>query len=355
MRAARRTTLGMAQSLLKIVIPFLFGCGITLQYSLWTHTTTTIHTHRLGLDQTLDSEEKRMLKPQPQPQPQFSPQGEIEIERPLPSPTTRCEPNTEPNTAPNTAPNTKSELPPSTKRKPPVSGKHQSSPQTLQSFANTPIIVVGMMKAGTTSIFAYFKCGMRLKDYALLSHYDCNPPKHRKREDVLPRMACGRRMRNNIEVHKVEPFTGMDQFVLYAEIDGQGNDLGMTLPQWTYLDQIHGQFPNATFVLNLRDPKHWMKSIDKWKDLRQRFIKIHIPPVLPRGVGANDTDLELFYLAQAQRVRDFVADHPTHELVEVSIESPNAGQIMQDSFGITKECWGVRNSNTGGNATWTMN
>jgi len=335
MRAARRTTMATAQSLLKIVIPFLLGCGITLQYMLLTHTiypttTNTIRTH--DFDQALDSEEMRMLKPQPQ--------GENETQRPLQSPTTRCE-NENPTR-------------PGTKSKPPVSGKHALSPQKLEKFASTPIIVVGMMKAGTTSIFGYFKCGMRNEDYGLLSHYDCKPSKHLKREDVLPRMPCGSRMRNNIGRPEVEPFTGMDQFLLYAEIDAQERHGGMTLPQWEFLDQIHGQFPNATFVLNLRDPKHWMKSIDKWKDLRQRFIDIHIPEILPRGVGANDTDLETFYLAQAQRVRDFVADHPTHELVEVPIESPSAGQIMQDSFGITKECWGVRNSNAEGFAAWRM-
>jgi hypothetical protein len=38
----------------------------------------------------------------------------------------------------------------------------------------TPILVMGLMKAGTTSIYGYFRCGLDPKT-SKLSHYDCKP------------------------------------------------------------------------------------------------------------------------------------------------------------------------------------
>jgi hypothetical protein len=39
----------------------------------------------------------------------------------------------------------------------------------------TPILVMGLMKAGTTSIYGYFRCGLD-PNTSKLSHYDCKPP-----------------------------------------------------------------------------------------------------------------------------------------------------------------------------------
>ena len=39
----------------------------------------------------------------------------------------------------------------------------------------TPILVMGLMKAGTTSIYGYFRCGLD-PTTTKLSHYDCKPP-----------------------------------------------------------------------------------------------------------------------------------------------------------------------------------
>jgi len=159
-------------------------------------------------------------------------------------------------------------------------------------------------------------------------------------------------MMNNLR-NKKDAFDGMDSFALYAEIDGQ-IDSGMIIPQWTNLHEIHKQFPRATFILNMRDPKKWIKSIDNWTDLRQRFIDLDLGRAFPKGAGKTDPELEAFYLLQAQKVRDFVKSFKSHELVEIDIGSEDTGQIMQDSFGITKDCWGIRNSNSNGDAVWKM-
>merc|ERR1712238_534001 len=60
-------------------------------------------------------------------------------------------------------------------KKPKVTGKHAMSVTTLKNNTGEPIIVVGMMKAGTTSVFGYFKCGLWKQDERHLTHYDCKP------------------------------------------------------------------------------------------------------------------------------------------------------------------------------------
>ena len=44
-------------------------------------------------------------------------------------------------------------------------------------------------------------------------------------------------------------------------------------------------------------------------------------------------------------VRDFVAKHPSHRLVEVNIADPNAGKILTREFGLVERCWGKHNQN----------
>ena len=237
-------------------------------------------------------------------------------------------------------------------QKPPVSGKHALSVTRLKRQVHAPIFVMGLMKAGTTSIFGYFRCGLRKQDERFISHYDCNPNIN-NRANI--RMSCGRRMYTNIHFKKDrETFDGMDQFAVYSEIDAQLKSAPfIILPQYSYLHQIHQKYPKATFILNMREPKAWIKSIDKWQDLRQRFIDIDLKD-FKAGKGKTDEEMEEFYLLQAQKVRDFVKVFPSHELIEIDIGGEDAGQIMQDSFGITKDCWGIRNSNPNGKAEWNM-
>jgi Sulfotransferase domain len=211
----------------------------------------------------------------------------------------------------------------------------------------TPIIVMGLPKAGITSIYGFFQCG--LTDDAKLSHYDCKPGTVFNPDKIG--MACGKRMRRNLEKYKVTAFDGMDTFHVYTELDSQEKQGGITLPQWRYLQEMHDHYPNATWILNTRDEQSWLQSVDKWKDLRQRFINHHIHPEFPGGVGKKDEEMINFYRLQARRVRDFVSHYPSHSLVQVQIDSPNAGKVMEDAFGITKDCWGVWNANSYG--TWT--
>ncbi|CAB9509336.1 expressed unknown protein [Seminavis robusta] len=204
----------------------------------------------------------------------------------------------------------------------------------------TPILVMGLPKAGTTSIYTFFECGLDA-NFSRISHYDCKPGKDPEKIG----MSCGKKMRRNLEKYLKPVFYEIDDFDVYAELDAQELKGGITLPQWAYLQEIHDHFPNATWIMNTRDEKDWIHSLDAWGSLRQRFIDKHIYPEFPAGVGAKDSDMIAFSHLQAQRVREFARSNPSHHLVEVKIDSPDAGKIMADAFGISTQCWSRKNVN----------
>ena len=66
-----------------------------------------------------------------------------------------------------------------------------------------------------------------------------------------------------------------------------------------------------------------------WAALGERFVKFS------KATGLNASDelsLERYFVDHMPMVRDFVDPNPTHALVEVDIEDPNAGCIMSKRF-----------------------
>jgi hypothetical protein len=216
-----------------------------------------------------------------------------------------------------------------------------------QLLLPTPIIVMGLPKAGTTSIYSYFDCGMT----GNLSHYDCIPNKNEThRAAGIFGFACGKKMNYN-RLENKSLFEDIPEWDLLSELDAPFNLVrkGMILPQWHWIHEIHDRYPNATWILNTRNPVEWLDSINRWGDLRVRFVNSDYPPEFPRGVGAIDQEMINFYNRQAQRIRDFTEARPDqrHNLVELQIDSPHAGRVLETAFGITRDCWGHRNQNKG--------
>jgi hypothetical protein len=64
---------------------------------------------------------------------------------------------------------------------------------------------------------------------------------------------------------------------------------------------------------------------------------------------ANITQyLEQVYSFQVENVRNFVANHPSHTLLEFDISNNSTGKILADAFGLKEDCWGHYNKNSGG-------
>jgi hypothetical protein len=133
------------------------------------------------------------------------------------------------------------------------------------------------------------------------------------------------------------------------------------LPQHHYLDRIHEQYPNATFLLNLRPVEQWVESVMKWPtglklELPTEFFAQHrqhngsssqyderIHP--PRGSSELPDMLRHIFDFHSQHVREFVKQHPSHTLIEVDITDDSAGTILADAFGLNETCWGHFNKN----------
>ena len=187
-----------------------------------------------------------------------------------------------------------------------------------------PVIVVGLPKTGTTSVARYFKCGGGRR----VSHWLC-------KDNEL----CGPIIRNNVRSGK-PPLFETGNFDVYAQMDVE--DPPCYFPQVEALDEIHKAHPNSTFIFNSRNISSWVKSVRGWNNMGNRLTQCNITG-FPAGVGKTDAELMGFYYSQLQRVRDFVALHPSHRLVEVQIDSPDAGMVMKNAFGIDKKCWGRTN------------
>ena len=119
-----------------------------------------------------------------------------------------------------------------------------------------------------------------------------------------------------------------------------------SLPQHFSLDVLHRDYPNATYILPLRTPLDWAKSVFNWFDMRGRVISEYVAfnqsIKRPGKAGAIDF-LARIYHEHNDFIRDFVRRHPTHALVEVNLTDPAAGEIMATAFGFDAECWGHHN------------
>lgn len=224
----------------------------------------------------------------------------------------------------------------------------QSDRLILQNILKLPkpIIVVGLPKSGTTSIYKFFQCAG-----ISTSHYCCSPgakdhppchPEDTPRAEIESHK-CGVCIRRNVYFGN-PPLDGCgDTYDVFAQIDAEiGRELYM--PQVKALDQFHLHYPNATFVLNLRDVSSWEKSVRKWFGLAHRMQETHLPEFgYPRGKMA----LQEFYVNHTKRIRDFSKKYPSHTLVEVNIDDENAGEKMANAFGLESSCWNHANANKG--------
>jgi len=223
-----------------------------------------------------------------------------------------------------------------------------------------PIILLGLPKSGTTSIYKFFQCaGISSSHYCCspgaIDHPPCSPkgtPSNERNYHL-----CGYCIKRNI-FHGRAPFEGCgDTFDVFAQIDCEMNiwkkdeennkmvpSNSMYMPQVTELDNLHSHYPNATFILNLRDPASWEKSVRNWFQLASIFQMTDLPEYgYPKGKLA----LQEFYVNHTKRIRDFAKSHPSHALVEVNIEDEKAGENLAEAFGLSPSCWGQSNENGG--------
>jgi hypothetical protein len=203
------------------------------------------------------------------------------------------------------------------------------------------IILVGMPKSGTTSVGGFFRsAGFSTCDDKCIAG-------GQKRVTIA---TCIRQA----VVDGKPPLATCGDYEAYAQADVAYPDakVGCYFPQIQALEAIHNENPSAVFVLNLRNVTHWTTSVWNW------------PPNVPPGpshpmslsyrlgkceVGPNSTSpeaLAAWYCEHTLRIREFVAQHPSHTLVEVDIEDAASGEKLANFFGVDPSHWKHKNKNT---------
>ncbi|KAL7569921.1 hypothetical protein ACA910_008582 [Epithemia clementina (nom. ined.)] len=212
-----------------------------------------------------------------------------------------------------------------------------------------PIFVVGLPKSGTTSVSNFFSCGG-----ALSQHYCCcgdvadHRPCYSKimADCILENKKNGRPMLENC-----------GEYDLYAQLDGEqiyitnsskgkhGKQPGHFLPQVFELDWIHREYPNATFILPLRDSYAWSASVSRWFNMRHRIRSEFIHMNRSSDIEGVRDPLVAIYNKHTERIVRFVERHPSHKLVMFHISDQDAGRVLARESGLPESCWGHHNIN----------
>lgn len=197
----------------------------------------------------------------------------------------------------------------------------------------TPIFVASLPKSGTTSIWQYFNCGARSSSHQWIKTQDGTS------------MQSGLCIRTNIWEGKA-PFENCGEYNVYSD-SGFATFVSEGVSDCYYpsihgLPMIYKHYPNATIIMIARNSTAWLNSMQAWDNgsllLRWKNCKLaaHLTPT------PDDPDaFRAFYEWHTQHVRDFAAQHPSMKYIEVSLESPLAGHVLEQEIGIPASCWGI--------------
>jgi len=231
-------------------------------------------------------------------------------------------------------------------------------PTAKSSLVPLPILNMGMPKLGSSTLTSYFSC----KGF-IATHWTTKSDKFEGlcmrdavRIGLPPLQTCSP---NN------DAFLQMDvEFPVGFAPSGVGIALAKDrddcfFPQLSILEEIHDESPDATFIINFRPMKDWIKSVVGW-GMMDRLEKCHLPN-LPYGVpGITDGEtgqaleatMAQFFCSHVQHVRNFVNTHPTHTLIELDLYNTNQTiavldrlfrDVVNNEKGISKSCWGQSN------------
>lgn len=208
-------------------------------------------------------------------------------------------------------------------------------PQQPLRFLPTPILSMGLPKTGTSAIHSFFeRSGYRS------SHYKC-----------VNNLLCGLCIRVAVEKGK-PPLQTCGNYEVWAQMDIE--NLGNChFPQISNLEAIHREAPTATMILSLRNMTRWVRSVKNWVGGGERSMAARLTKC-KNGPKSKDADaLIRWHIDHIDRIRSFVRRHPSHTLVEINIEDPKAGQIMESYFGPASPArnWGHENDSLNTNAS----
>ena len=205
-----------------------------------------------------------------------------------------------------------------------------------------PYINLGMPKAGSSTLYQFFRCNnVRANHWKLYnkeSDYVGGCIHKAVQAGLPPLKTCDPTVQAWMQLDVIRPSDNAKNHMCF-------------FPQQQYLEELHAEAPNATFLLMFRPLKHWVKSINNWRSERienarsmgERLTLCDLPG-LPFGKGSDLEDYARWFCRQVTYVRDFVKKYPSHSLVEINLYDDNAA-LMAKLFDAPETCWGHANVN----------
>lgn len=174
-------------------------------------------------------------------------------------------------------------------------------------------IVIGLPKCGTTSLNEYFN-GNGKKS---LHYFNDKEEKEFIGLLILKAVNEGQAL-----------FTNINDCDALTQIDYSGEY--PFFPQINVLGKMFRQYPNAKFILNVRNDENWVKSISKWGEIRKFYTNN-----TSLGIkGDTDEDLKNWFNQHIERVKKFFEDKKDKLLVfdieKDSVEKLNTFTNLHD-------------------------
>lgn len=221
------------------------------------------------------------------------------------------------------------------------------SPRRLQ----TPIFVLNLPKSGTETSRDYFSCGGYESSHTyvgqkrigtcfyenMIKDQSIHSGLQSSKKRVPPLTGCSS-LTKKFYIAKSDPLYGKNVTVeVYS-------DIGTPNPTCYYptlhnggLDYLYRHYPNATWVVFVRNEEDWYDSMMRWYNgslLRQWKNACGFPGT---NAAATEADWTNFYSRHTEKIRRFVLNHPTLNYIEVELE--NAHMTLSKYTGIESKCW----------------
>jgi hypothetical protein len=118
-------------------------------------------------------------------------------------------------------------------------------------------------------------------------------------------------------------------------------------PQISLLDELHEEYPNATFILNFRPVDDWIDSARRWNgNIVVRWSNCTIPGLIHKKGEVSTQQLRNWWCGHVKHVREFVRQYPSHKLIELDLyDTQGSSNLMSKLFGVNASCWGKSNVN----------
>jgi hypothetical protein len=102
---------------------------------------------------------------------------------------------------------------------------------------------------------------------------------------------------------------------------------------------MYQSYPSATWVNVVRNATAWYQSLKSFSD-GSLFVRFRLCNATgsPNGQATRDDFIRFYQHHQAQ-VRRFVHARPSLSYIEVPLEDPQTGLLLEQATGIPASCW----------------